>query len=265
VNLLLLEPGEVEAGDRVWLTGRRARHLLQVLHVEPGRTLRAGVAGGATGLCEVVEVGADRVSVRFRPQQGREVADPAPLRLILALPRPKVLRRVLRAVASLGVPELRLINAWRVEKSYFSSPLLAPAALREELLLGCEQGGHPRLPEVKLEPLLVPFLEALPAATSDELRLLADPGAGDGAERLLDRLAAARRLMVAVGPEGGWTDRERESFLERGFAPLSLGTCTLATEVAVSVLIGQLQLLGRMVAAEDPIAIPAGPPRGDGT
>ena len=247
MNLLLLEPGEIEAGGCVRLTGRRARHLLQVLHVEPGRAVRAGVIGGETGLCEVTEVRAEGVSVRFQPRPRPEAGDPLRLRLILALPRPKVLRRVLRAVASLGVTELSLVNAWRVEKSYFGSPLLAPAALRQELLLGCEQGGHTRLPEVRVEPLLVPFLEALSPEVK-ELRLLADPGALEGAERLVARVAAATRLVVAVGPEGGWIDRERESLLGRGFTPLSLGPCTLATEVAVAVLVGQLQLLGRLAA-----------------
>jgi hypothetical protein len=55
---------------------------------------------------------------------------PLPLTVVLALPRPKMLRRILRALAEVGVKELHLINSYRVEKSYWQSPLLAPTALR---------------------------------------------------------------------------------------------------------------------------------------
>jgi RsmE family RNA methyltransferase len=249
VNVLLLEPDELCAGPELWLEGRRALHLLRVLRVTPGRTLRAGVIGGAPGQAEVLELGADRVRVRFTVAASQPAAPAPELELLLALPRPKALRRVLRAVASLGVPRLRLLNAWRVEKSFFESPHLEPVALRRELVLGCEQGGHTRLPEVSLERLLRPFVEGLPSpAPPGELRLLCHPGAGS-----LDALAAPRAggrppalVRAALGPEGGWVEAELESFRGRGFAPASLGPHTLTTEVAVAVLVGQLQLLARM-------------------
>jgi RsmE family RNA methyltransferase len=248
VNLLLLEPDELRTGPELWLEGRRALHLLRVLRVTPGRTLRAGIIDGAPGQAEVLELGADRVRVRFDAATTGPAAPAPRLELLLALPRPKALRRVLRAVASLGVPRLRLLNAWRVEKSFFESPHLEPTALRRELVLGCEQGGHTRLPEVSLERLLRPFVEGLPSpAPAGELRLLCHPGA-DGLEALAAARASEPPLLIraALGPEGGWVEAELLSFQGLGFAPASLGPHTLSTEVAVAVLVGQLQLLARM-------------------
>ncbi|WP_178101944.1 16S rRNA (uracil(1498)-N(3))-methyltransferase, partial [Pseudomonas yangonensis] len=62
-----------------------------------------------------------------------------PLTLILALPRPKMLKRVLQTVSAMGVPRLVLVNSYRVEKSFWQTPFLDPEALREQLILGLEQ------------------------------------------------------------------------------------------------------------------------------
>lgn len=172
MNLLLIEPGEIGPDRRVRLTGRRARHLVRVLRVEPGRTLRAGVLGEGLGGAEVLAVSgeagrragtgpASEETVELRLDACEEVPPPPPADLILALPRPKALRRILRLVAAVGVGRLDLVNAWRVERSYFASPVLEPAAIRRELVLGAEQGGVPRLPEVRVRRYFVPFLEGL--------------------------------------------------------------------------------------------------------
>ena len=159
------------------LTGRRADHLRRVLDVAPGRKLRAGVLGQGIGTGRVTAV--DAVSVELvvegiDPEADRVAAGP-PVDLILAVPRPKALRRVLRLVATLGVRKLTLTNAWRVEKSYFASPVLAPEAIERELRLGAEQGGTARLPEVTIERLFVPFIERLEAEPPAGRRWVAHP------------------------------------------------------------------------------------------
>jgi RsmE family RNA methyltransferase len=309
VNLLLLEPEELAGGPELWLDGRRGRHLLEVLRVTPGRVLRAGVIGGPRGTAQVLETG--RLSVRLRFAAADEASESEGalegFELLLALPRPKVLRRLLRSVASLGVRRLRLLNAWRVDKSYFESPVLQPAALRHELILGCEQGGHTRLPEVAVERLLRPFWETLPPVEPGELRLVCEPGApglerhagrperrsvcltaryradassarsGKGAyreyvtdERRSDAtqivdfategkpvgaLGLGMGLRAALGPEGGWVERELESWRGLGFFPVSLSPHTLTSETAVLVLIGQLELLAKMTRTSVDVAL----------
>jgi RsmE family RNA methyltransferase len=246
LNLLLLEPGELVA-PRVLLEGRRARHLIEVLRVAPGRRLRVGVLGGPVGEARVLELvpGSGQVLIEVcLPTDARPPRGPlARVRLLCALPRPKALRRLLAAVASLGLGRLDLVNAWRVDRSYFQSPLLEPEALRLELLQGCEQGGQTVLPEVRVEPLLVPVLDGLGAPTEGELRILAEPSSLAGLETL--DLSGTGPVLCAIGPEGGFVERELESLARLGFLPVRLSAGILRSEVAVSVLLGQLELLLR--------------------
>jgi RsmE family RNA methyltransferase len=238
VNLLLLEPAELRGDGTVRLEGRRAAHVAQVLRAAPGDRIQAGVVGGPMGEAEVVAL--SPAELVLRPALDRAPPPPAPLSLLLALPRPKILRKVLQAVASMGVKRLVLVGSWRVEKSYWASPHLAPAALRAELLLGLEQGRDTILPEVVLRRFFKPFVEdELAALFPEESRLLAHPaGAGP-----LEALApAGSRAAVAIGPEGGWTPYEAGELCARGFAPFSLGPRVLRVDAAVPYAAGQVEL-----------------------
>jgi 16S rRNA (uracil1498-N3)-methyltransferase len=236
VNLVLLEPAEVGPGGEARLSGRRALHVREVLRCEAGDRIAVGVVGGLAGEAEVVATGADGLVLRARLD--RPPPPPSPVALLLALPRPKILRKVLQAVAAMGVKRLVLLGSWRVEKSYWSSPLLEPEALREELMLGLEQGRDTVLPAVTLERFFKPFVEdrldeALPGA-----RLLADPRA---AGMLEAHPAPAGGVTIAVGPEGGWTPYETAELEQRGFAPFSLGPRPLRVDQAVPFIVGQAE------------------------
>ncbi len=157
------------------------------------------------------------------------------------MPRPKILRRVLQATASIGVKRIALVGSYRVEKSYFASPFLAEDAIRAELRLGLEQGRDTIAPEVLVRRFFKPFVE-------DELdarygpgvaRLLADPGAAGPLEAAAP---AAPRAVVAIGPEGGWTPYEAGELARRGFRPFTLGDRALRVDVAVPFVVGQAEL-----------------------
>ncbi len=241
MNLLLLDNAEISAGGTARLRGRRARHLLEVLRVEPGRELRLGVLGGGRGVGRVLAITGEVVELAV------EVGDEAPRRpwidLIVALPRPAVLHRVLQTAAAMAVGSLDLTTAWRVEKSFFSSPALADEAIHRHLLLGAEQGMVTRLPEVRLHRLLVPFVRELEARLDPPRRLLAHPQA---AEPMEAAFAASGRVEIAIGPEGGWIDREIETFQQAGFAPFHLGPWILRSETAVTSALAQAELLRRL-------------------
>ncbi len=242
MNLLLLEPGEISDNGTVRLDGRRAEHIARVLRAEPGRTLRLGVIGGGTGEGRVLSVGGGEVELAVEVAQ--EPAAPAPwIDLIVALPRPAVLHRVLQTAAAMGVGRLDLTNAWRVEKSFFSSPALAGEAIRRHLVLGAEQGMVTRLPEVRQHRLLVPFVRELETRSDPPCRLLAHPQASEPLEAAFP---AGGRIEIAIGPEGGWIDREIETFGEAGFKPVSLGPWILRSETAVSAALAQAELVRRL-------------------
>lgn len=134
MNLLLLEPGDFSSDNRVVLTGRRLKHLQQVHQIQAGDTLKAGLLNGRKGTATLLSLSDQaaelEVSLICNPPP------PLPVTILLALPRPKMLRRILQTIATMGVKQLYLINSWRVEKSYWQSPCLTLPAIREQLLFG---------------------------------------------------------------------------------------------------------------------------------
>ena len=243
MNLLLLEPGEISAGGTVRLAGRRAEHLLKVLRVEPGRELRLGVLGGGRGTGRVRGVTGGEVELAV--EIDGQPPPPPWIDLIVALPRPAVLHRVLQTAAAMGVGRLDLTAAWRVEKSFFGSPSLADDKIRRHLVLGAEQGMVTRLPEVRLHRLLVPFVRKLEARADPPHGLLAHPGAAEPFEAVFP---GGGRIEIAIGPEGGWIDREVATFEQAGFAPFALGPWILRSEAAVTSALAQAELLRRLSA-----------------
>ncbi|HTE49605.1 MAG TPA: RsmE family RNA methyltransferase [Kofleriaceae bacterium] len=255
MNLLLFDPAELDRA-RGGASGaaeidlpaddRRARHLRTVLRVRPGQVVRAGAVRGPTGSAEVVAV--DEQRVRLRVVLDRTAAARPAVDLILAVPRPKALSRVLETAASFGVGRIDLVNAWRVDRSYLDSPRLGPAELDAALRLGCEQGATTWLPDIGLERLLVPYLARGPDRWAEGgHRLIAHPRADAPIEAIV-RPGARAPVLIAIGPEGGWIDRELDSFAALGFAPVHLGAPVLRVEAAVAALLSQLQLLGRLPA-----------------
>jgi 16S rRNA (uracil1498-N3)-methyltransferase len=157
MNLILLFREDFIGQSRVRLEGRRFRHVKDVHRALPGDELNVGLAGGLMGRGKVVEL-RDGV-LEMDVDLFREPPAPLPLTLILALPRPKVLRRVLSSVTSMGVKKIFLINSWRVEKSFWQSPLLEADRLSRQLVLGLEQARDTVIPEVLIRPLFKPFVE----------------------------------------------------------------------------------------------------------
>jgi RsmE family RNA methyltransferase len=238
LNLVLLDAEDFAADGSVRLTGRRLEHVRTVLRLAAGTTLRVGRLHGKIGTAQVLDVSPDGL-VLAPPTLTEEPPPRAALDLLLAVPRPKALRRVLPAVASLGVDRIVLLNAARVEKSYFAARLLAPARIDEQLRLGLEQAGDTVPPQVLLRPRFRPFVEdELDGFLGHEtLRLLPHPGA----EEPLAARSPAQRVALAVGPDGGWMPFEIALLRARGFRPVSLGPRTLRVEVAVAALIGALR------------------------
>jgi len=155
---------------------------------------------------------------------------PPPLDLLLALPRPKVMKRLWPVLASFALRRIGLIKAERVERVYFDSHVLEPAFVRDRLLEGCEQAGSTRLPCVSIHRRFRPFVEdELEAWSSGTVRLAAHPGA---AERVSGRVSRGDGVLLAVGPEGGWNEFELDLLAARGFRRVGLTGGTLRSDVA---------------------------------
>ncbi len=243
MNLLLLLPEDLvqPEGDLARLEGRRLQHAREVLRAAQGDVLRVGMLGGKMGAGEVLRLDREVLELRV------SFTDPPPPRahvdLLLAIPRPKALKKVLPAVASLGVDRVFLVNAARVEKSYFDSKVLADAFLDGLFELGLEQARDTVPPKLFVRERFRPFVEdELDGLLREERvtrRLLAHPLAEITAHGL-PALGPTERVALAVGPEGGWVPFEVDLLRQFGFHPFSIGPRILRVETAVATLLAHV-------------------------
>jgi len=242
MNLILFEPGEVSdasaASDErhVALSGARARHLLNVLRVTPGDHVRVGILDGPRGEGTVQSVTDDLVAVRCAFDA---TIPPRPrVDLLLALPRPKVMRRLWAQIAALGVGQIVLTNAERVERNYFDTHVLRPECYGPLLVEGLQQARDTRRPRVSIHRQLKVLIEdQLDGLFPGGLRLVADPATEKSPSDVLRHTADDERLLLAVGPEGGWNAFEMNLFAAHGFQSAGLGRRTLRTDTACVALL----------------------------
>lgn len=232
MNRILFEREELCADGILAISDVRAQHIASVLRVEPGSFVRVGQIDGAAGRAEVLEVSPDKVLLR--PEL--ECAPAAPgIDLLLALPRPKVMRRLWAQLSALGVGRIFLVNANRVERCYFDTHWLQPKTYRPLLVEGLQQSGDTRLPDVQIHRSFRVLVEdVIPELYGEDvMRVLAHPG-GSG---LSSNEGAVKRVLLAVGPEGGWVPFELDLLQSLKFIPFSLGWRTLRTDTACIALL----------------------------
>jgi RsmE family RNA methyltransferase len=235
LNLIILVDQDFHAGNkRAVLQGRRAMHIQKILRAGIGTVLRVGLLNGPIGKGTVVSLTESRVELEVELSQSES---PGLLgTLLVALPRPKALRRVLQAAAAFGAERIVLMESWRVEKSFWGSPLLNEVALKEQLILGLEQGCGTRLPEILIRRRFRPFAEdELPSMTAAKLALLAHPRSATWCPAHVQQ-----PFCLAFGPEGGWTLFEVDRFTAAGFVPVHLGDRILRVDQAVPAFLGRL-------------------------
>ena len=229
MNLILLFDDDFLGEGRVRLAGRRLEHVTNVHRAALGDELTVGVAGGRIGRGVITRLDD---ALELRVTLDRDPPPPLPLTLILAVPRPKVLNRVIAGATSRGVKRILLVNAWRVEKSYWKSPRLTADNLRAQSILCLEQARDTILPVIEQHRLFRPFIEE---ETFEGLKLVAHPVATRECPR-----EVARHVTLAIGPEGGFIAAELESLQRAGFEAVTIGERILRVETAVAALIARL-------------------------
>lgn len=234
MNLVLLFEQDFVDSSRVILEGRRAEHIRQVHRANAGDILRAGLLNGNMGQATVVSV--TQNSVELDTCLDTPPPPPLPLTLILALTRPKMLRRLYRTIAELGIKQVYLVNTWRVEKSFWQSPVLSQAHYTTYLFEGLEQARDTLLPRIEIRQRFKPFVEdELPQLIEGKQAIIAHPGLGSTHHSLEDS-----EVVLAIGPEGGFIPYEVEKLSALGFKGLDLGERIYRVENALSFAIAKL-------------------------
>lgn len=250
MNIILLDPSEVRADGSAGVTGPRAAHVRQVLKAAVGSAVRIGVVDGPLGIGTVAAI--DDARVTFACAFEPEIPPRPRVDLLLALPRPKVMRRLWAQLAALGVGRIILTNAERVERDFFDSHLYRDNGWRPLLLEGLQQAKDTRVPVVSVHRQFRKLVEdELDGLCPSGTRLVAHPD--ETAAPL--RASHADRLLLAIGPEGGWNTFELGLLEAHGFQRISLGPRTLATTTACIAL---MALAHRVLSDQDPDNVRAG-------
>lgn len=236
MNRILFEPDEIVDGVAT-VGGVRAEHILGVLHGEVGQPLKTGVIGGLVGTSEIVAVSAPGERPRVSVRVYHDTPAPAPwIDLVLAPPRPRVMKRLLPQLAALGVGRIVLVGARKVEKDFWGATLLKEEIYRPLLVEGLMQCGATVLPELLVRRNFRRFLdEELDSLFPNSDRIVAHPCPDSSATSALNG-----RPLLAIGPEGGWTDNEVELLEVHGFRRFSLGPRILRTDTATISLVAVL-------------------------
>ena len=240
MNRILFEKSEIIDGVAEF-SDERAVHVMSVLHGEVGQVLKTGELDGPIGTGEIVSIreNAGGWTVAVRVTHAQESLRPW-VDLVLAPPRPRVMKRLLPQLATLGVGRIVLAGAQKVEKDFWGATLLKPENYRPLLVDGLMQGGTSIVPELELRRGFRKFLrEELDAMFPDSERIVAHPYGGSE-ERMAKREATGGRLLLAIGPEGGWTAEEVALLEEKGFRRYSLGQRILRTDTATIALLAKL-------------------------
>lgn len=234
MNLLLLFPEDMQSDTQAYISGRHLRHMHETLNVKEGDRITVGLANRQIGRADILELSQDHALLNIDWQKNPPKA--LPVTLIIALPRPKMLKRIIQTATTMGVKELYFINSWKVEKSFWQSPWLTEEKLLENCILGLEQAKDTVLPNIHIKKLFKPFVEdELPAISKQSRRILAHPG--------VDKVCPSgveEPTTLIIGPEGGFTPYEVNKLSECGFETVHLGERILRVETAVPVLLARL-------------------------
>ena len=233
MNRILFEKDEIRDGVATF-SDARAEHIRKVLHGEVGQILKTGEVNGRIGTGVIQSIGESvSVAVCHEEKSRKPWID-----LILAPPRPRVMKRLLPQLAALGVGRIFLVGAKKVEKDFWGATLLKEENYRPLLIDGLMQAGTSILPTLETRRNFRKFVkEELEVLFPETTRLVAHPY---GAGVFRSPFPVPRSLLLAIGPEGGWTDEEVALLEEHGFARYSLGPRILRTDTATVALLAQL-------------------------
>lgn len=233
MNIVLLDPRQTQAALWSIASKRQLEHLQQHVKIQVGDTLKVGIRGGKRYCCEVISVAEQAIQLKALYEEN--VPKKLPVTLIVAMPRPKVLRRLIMDSVTLGVEKIILLHSYRVDKSYWQSPFLQQ--LEQYITLGLEQAGDTIAPEIEIYKRFKPFVEdVLPHLMSAECpAYVAHPYA----ETTMP-FALEHPCSIVIGPEGGFIPYEIELLVNNGCQAVSLGNRILRTETVIAYVLGRL-------------------------
>lgn len=233
MNTILLEKSDFTDHGTVKVSGDHYEHMKKVLKCVPGSICKVGLLNGNLGSGEVTGVNSDSYEMTVT----LNTPPPQPLDLILciAMQRPQTYKKVLHIAVTMGVKKLVFFGSFKVEKSYWDSPVLGEDVFKREAVTALEQCCDTVMPTVEYHRYFKKFVEdELPRLSANRTVYAAHPVMGTGFPARPEKPA-----LLLVGPEGGFTDYEVSRLLEAGACGCTLGNRILRTEVALCALLSK--------------------------
>lgn len=233
MNIVLLDPRQTESPIWTISAKRQLEHLRTHVNVQVGDTLKVGIREGKRYLTEVLSV--TEQQIQLQPIHEETVPKKLPVILIVAMPRPKVLRRLVMDSVTLGVEKIILLHSYRVDKSYWQTPFLQQ--LNQYIDLGLEQAGDTIAPKIEVYKRFKPFVEdILPTLIrADYPAYVAHPYV-----EMKMPAGIQQGCTVVIGPEGGFIPYEIDLLIKNGCQAVSLGNRIIRTETVIPYVLGRL-------------------------
>jgi 16S rRNA (uracil1498-N3)-methyltransferase len=233
MNIVLLDERQTQSDVWKITSKRQLDHLRTHVDVKVGDTLKVGVLHGKRYLTKIVDI--SETAIHVQAIQEEAVPEKLAVTLIVALPRPKVLRRLIADSVTLGVEKIILLHSYRVDKSYWQTPFLQQ--LDHFVTLGLEQAGDTVPPKIELYKRFKPFVEdILPTLITEESpAYVAHPYAENKMPSSI-----SQSCTVVIGPEGGFIPYEIDLLIKNGCQAVSLGNRIIRTETVIPYVLGRL-------------------------
>jgi len=237
MNIVLLSESDFTDKNRAVIADSRLEHLHKVLNVKQGDTLKVGIVNGQIGIGIVECLNNEECSLTV--DLNSPPPEALPCTLVIAMPRPKTLKRSLEAAIAMGVKRIFIIGSYRVEKSYWSSPVLSSEYLHKLSMLALEQACDTVLPEIQIRKLFRPFVEdELTLISQDAKAIIAHPYAPSFSMSVVRE--NKQKVVLVIGPEGGFIPFEINLLEKQGCTTVSFGNRILRVEQAVPAILAKL-------------------------
>ena len=240
MNIILFKKSDyINKSEIIIKDKKKYKHIIKVLKANIGDSIKIGLINDLLGIGIIKNIDKTEKTITLKVELNKKPPKKLNTILILAMVRPKSLKKALHIAISMGIKEIIIIKTWKVDKSYWSSPLLFEESLNEVSIEALEQAKDTIMPKIRIKKLFKPFIEdELSLLMSNKRGIVAHPIAQNSFFDINNNLSNIDYL--AIGPEGGFIDYEINKFKSIGFEILKLNERILRVEYAIPVILSRL-------------------------
>ncbi len=235
MNLLILEESEKISKNQFKIQNRKLEHFTKILKVKIGDTLKAGILNESIGNFKITKIEKNEILGEYVFQSNEEYSIFSNIRFYIAYQRPQTTKKIIQLASNLSVKEIYFFPCEKSEKSYQDSKIWEEQNLKNEIILGLEQGKKIYSPKIyhilKFHELKNYFQTKNP--------FILHPNTNE-----VDLVSLNLNLSFyefILGSESGFTEKEIIYFEKNNCKSISISDSILRTESAFLYLLSQIE------------------------